>query len=122
IGRITNERQIISDELGCDSKLRLHRSLISNRSALSVDLNDAVFHYALREILVRSPDADLGYALVLRGKICSRRECIICLELNHCPRCNPQRDERFLERDKLLEQRGLDSFAGFVIGPQIISK
>src|SRR5580698_1051969 len=72
IGCITNQRKIVGYQLGIYPKLRSDAVCISNDFGPSVDLYDALLAHALREILIRSPNANFLYAGVQRGA-CSCR-------------------------------------------------
>src|SRR5437764_13962040 len=51
-----------------------------------------------------------------------RGESIVRFELDHRPDGDAHRLERILERLKLRQQVGLDSFAGLVVGPEIVAE
>jgi hypothetical protein len=74
----------------------------------------------LRQILVGRPDGDFLDPRVGIGE--ARRGCqgIVGFELDHRPHGDAHRGERFFQRVELGAQRGLDSCAGLVAGPQAI--
>ena len=91
-------------------------------AASAIHLHDAIADDALREILVRRPDAHLLDPRVLRREMRGRRERIVGLELDHRPRRHAHRRERLFERVELRPQRRLDAFAGLVAGPEIVAE
>src|SRR5262249_3147979 len=115
--RVADESEVVGDQIGSDAELLANTLHIADLFCLAIDLDDAVATDALREILVRSPDADLLHALVLRGDRCRRGERVVGLELDHRPYDHTHRGERFLQRVELRPERRLDAFACLVAGP-----
>ena len=95
---------------------------VAHLSAPAIHLHDAIAHDALREILVGRPDADLLDARIGGREMRRRGQRVVGLELDHRPRDDAHGDERLFERVKLRPQRGLDAFARFVAGPQIVAE
>src|SRR5262245_21310213 len=56
---ISDQREIVRDELWLYAKLRAHRLGISNHARSAVHLYHTVIAHALREIFIRRPDANL---------------------------------------------------------------
>jgi hypothetical protein len=85
-------------------------------------LNDSVGADALRQVLVRRPDADLLHAAVLSRK--PRRGCqgVVRLELHHGPDGHSHGGERLFERVELREQRPLDALRRLVARPEAVSE
>ena len=73
----------------------------------------AIADDALREVLVRRPDADLLDAVVLRRQECGGCERIIGFQLDHRPDGNPHGAQCLLQRNELGPQGALDAFARF---------
>ena len=87
----------------------------------SVDLNHTILN-ALREVLVRRPDADLLHALIRNREHGSRSQRVVGLQLDHRPHRHAHRRERALERMELRPQRRLDALARLVAGPQCVAE
>ena len=64
---VADQRKKIGNELGGYTELLPHGFCIEHLLRPAVHLHDAIFPHALREILVRRPDADLLHSIVLRG-------------------------------------------------------
>src|SRR5262249_42958057 len=77
---------------------------------------------ALREVLVRRPDADLLDAGVGGGETGGRGEPVVGLELDHGPDGDAHRRERVLERAELREERAIHALGRLVPGPQIVTE
>src|SRR5258707_954684 len=56
---IADQREVIGNPVRRYAELGAHAGVVAYLSALAIDLHDAIADHALREILVRSPDADL---------------------------------------------------------------
>ena len=56
---VTDKGEIVGNQRRLDAELASHPGRIADRLAPPVDLNDAVGANALRQVLVRRPDADL---------------------------------------------------------------
>ena len=117
--RVQDNRESARDRRRTSSRTPLASR---DRLAGTVDLHDAIVDDALREILVRRPDADLLDARIVGGDSRGGRERVVGLELDHRPRDDAHRDERILERMELPQQRRLDPLARLVAGPQPVSK
>ena len=77
---------------------------------------------ALREILVRRPDAHLLHSFILGRNVSRGSERVIGLELDHRPDNYTHRGKRLLEREELRAQDWLDAGAGFVVWPQTVAE
>jgi hypothetical protein len=122
VGRVSDQREKIGDQRGLHSEFLAHAGRIENLLSPAIDLHDAVFANALREVFVRRPDAHLLHTRILRSD--ARRGCerIVGLQLDHRPDRDAHRGERLLERMELREEGGLDPIAGFVAGPELVSE
>src|SRR5205085_12585705 len=78
--------------------------------------------HALREVLVRRPDADLVDARIRYGEMCGGGERVVRLELDHWPDGDAHGYERLLERMKLREQRRLHVRARLIARPEIVAE
>ena len=96
---------------GVDAELRAHAVGVADLAALAIDLHDAIADHALREVLVRRPDADLLDARIPRREVGRGGQRVVGLELDHRPHDDAHRRERLLERMELRPERGLDALA-----------
>src|SRR6266699_1321756 len=122
VGRVAHEGEEVGNQRGLDAELLAHPCRVADLPALAIDLDDAIAADALRQIFVGGPDADLLYAVVLRGD--PRRGCerVVCLELGHGPYRHAHGGEGVFERVELREQGGVDALTGLVIGPERVAK
>jgi peptidyl-prolyl cis-trans isomerase A (cyclophilin A) len=122
VGAITNEGEVIRDVLGIHAELGANGVGVANLLRFAIHLHDAVVAHALREILVRRPDAHFLHCRILGGDARAGRETVVGFEIGHRPNGDAHRGETVFERLKLRDQRRLHSIAGFVAGPQIVSE
>ena len=122
VGGVADEREVVGDQRRVDAELLAHAGGVADRLGAAIHLHDAIAAHALREVLVRRPDADLLHALVGVGERGRGGECVVGFELDHRPHGHAHRGERFLERMKLRPQRGLDAVAGLVAGPEVVAE
>ena len=91
-------------------------------AASAIDLDDAIADDALREILVRRPDAHLLDLRIVRRQMRGRRERVVGLELDHRPRRTPIAASASSSGWNCAQQRRIDAFAGLVAGPEIVAE
>jgi hypothetical protein len=87
-----------------------------------VDLHDSLAADALREVLVRSPDADLLHPPVRGGNPGGGGQGVVRLQLDHRPHHDPHCRQCLLERMELREEGGLDTLAGLVARPELVAE
>ncbi len=119
---VADQRQKVWNQRRLDAELLAHARGIANRLGLAVDLHDAVAFDALREVLVRSPDADLLHPSILGGKMRCGGQRIVGLQVDHRPDGDAHRPERVLQRVELRQQSRLDAVAGLVARPQAVAE
>ncbi len=85
-------------------------------------MHHAILDHALREVLVRGPDAYFFDARIGGGAVRGRSQRVVGFQLDHRPDDDAHRGERALQRLELSPQRRLDSLAGLVIGPQVVAE
>ena len=122
IGRVANERKVVRYQFGINPELRADAVCIADHLRPSVHLHDPIPAHALREIFIRSPNADLLDARILRGDGGPRSQRIVGLEFGHRPNGDAHRSQRVLERLELRAQCGLDSISRFVAGPKFVAE
>src|SRR5947207_2325073 len=122
VGRVAHESQEVGNQRGLDAELLAHPCRVADLPALAIDLDDAIAADALRQIFVGGPDADLLYAVVLRGDPRRGGERVVGLELGHGPHRHAHGGEGVFERVELREQGGVDALTGLVIGPERVAK
>src|SRR6187402_1746375 len=71
---VADEREEVGDVFGVDTILRPHARGIQDLLRPAQHLDDMVASHALREVLVRGPDADLPHVLILCGGARGRGE------------------------------------------------
>ena len=99
-----------------------HPLRIAYDLGFAVHLNHPLAMHALRQILVRCPDAYLLHPVIFGGDSRSGGERIVGFQLDHGPYRHSQRGERILERMKLREQRRLDPVTCLVARPKSITE
>ena len=117
---VADESEEVGDEGRRHAELRAHRVRVEDLPGAPVDLHDAIPVHALREVLVRRPDADLLDARVGRREARRGRERVVRLELDHGPHGDSHRLERLLERMELREKGALDPRGGLVVRPEAV--
>src|SRR5258708_27696972 len=80
VSRVADEREKVGDAFGLDAELRPHTRGIPDLARPTQHLDDAIAPYALREVLVRGPNAHLLHGLISRAREspsppASRRSC-----------------------------------------------
>src|SRR6185436_10114666 len=85
IGRVTDQGEIVGNELWIHTKFLAHSCFVTNDVSPSIDLHDVIVHDTLREILVWSPNADLLHTVIKTRKIRSRSQCVVGFEVDHRP-------------------------------------
>src|SRR5258708_37743446 len=85
VGRVADEGEEVRDAVRVDAEFRAHRVCVSHLVRFAIHLHHPIANDALREILVRRPDADLQYALVRRGEMRGGGERSLPLEPDHRP-------------------------------------
>ena len=105
-----------------DAELLAHAAGVAHGVVPPVDLHHAIAAHALREVLVRRPDADLLHVVVGRGDPRRRRQRVVGLELDHGPDGDAHVHERLLQRNELGAQRGIHAGPGLVAGPEVVAE
>src|SRR2546421_4043117 len=134
-GRLTDPRQAwipvcgvadqgeeVRDQMRRHAEFLAHTLCIAYDLGLAIHLNHPLATHALRQILVRCPDAYLLHLVVFGGDSGRGGERIVGFQLDHGPYRHSQRGERILERMKLREQRRLDPLTRLVARPKAITE
>src|SRR5581483_1814200 len=106
---VADESQKIGDQDGGDPEFLAHSFRGKDPVPPAIDLYHPVLADALRQVLVRCPDADLPHAFVGRGDAGGGGERVVRLELDHGPDGDAHGGEGLFQRVKLREERALDS-------------
>src|SRR5882762_8007400 len=95
---------------------------IADDLRLAVHLNHPVATDALRQILVRCPDAYFLHPFIFGGEARGRGEGIVGFQLTHGPHDHAHRGECIFERMKLREQCRFDAVTRLVARPKSITE
>src|SRR5882724_555650 len=122
IRRVAHEREIVRNERRRNSKLSANTLRISNHAPPTIHLDHALTYDALREILIRRPDAYLLHTVILGRKVCRGSKRVVGLKLYHGPYGHAHRDQRLLERVELRQQGPLNACTSFVLWPKTVTE
>ncbi len=85
VRRVTDQGEEVGNQDGLHPELRAHAFLVEDAVPSAVNLDDPLAANALRQVLVRCPDADRSHRLTVGGNLRCRREPVVSLELDHGP-------------------------------------
>src|SRR5438874_495960 len=119
---VTDQGEEVRDQMRRHAEFLAHPLRIAYDLGLAVHLNHPLATHALRQILVRCPDAYLLHPVIFGGYSRSGGERIVGFQLDHGPYRHSQRGERILQRMKLREQRRLDPVTRLVARPKSITE
>ena len=119
---IPDEREQIGDQCGLHAEFLAHALRVSDLHSPPIHLDHPLAAHALRKILVVGPNADFLDSFVLRRETRGRRQRVIGLQLDHRPDPTPMAASASSRGWNWAQQRGLDTLARLVAGPQLIAK
>ena len=123
VGRVADEREQVGDARRLHAELLAHAGGVPHGVVPPVDLHHAIAAHALREILVRRPDADL---LRRRRPPTAIRAAAASASSASSSTIGQTSDahvhERLLQRHELGAQRGIDACAGLVARPEVVAE
>src|SRR6266480_4599970 len=95
---VTDQGEEVRDQMRRHAEFLAHPLRIAYDLGFAVHLNHPLAMHALRQILVRCPDAYLLHPVIFGGDSRSGGERIVGFQLDHGPYRHSQRGERILER------------------------
>src|SRR5882762_3117248 len=119
---VTDEGEEVRDQMRRHTEFHADTRGIANDLRPAVHLHHPLAPDALRQILVRCPDAYLLHPVIFGGEPGGGGERIVGLQFDHGPHGHAHRGECIFEGMKLREQCGFDAVAGLVARPQTITE